>query len=156
MTTDGRPYLGAALGTQEYIASQVESQPHATFSALTHGLMNKWTYLSRTIPDIGPLLTPLDHVLCSVLLPALTGRPPPSKLECKLFALPARMGGLGISTPSKTATQELHSSQLITSTLCEHILSQDPEYGYKVIAKQLEAKTRTGASREPCKNLYGS
>ena len=24
-TTDGRPYLGAALGTQEYIASQVES-----------------------------------------------------------------------------------------------------------------------------------
>ena len=52
VTTDGRPYLGAALGTQEYIASQVESkvnewtanlqclaniaesQPHAAFSAL--------------------------------------------------------------------------------------------------------------------------
>ena len=37
---------------------------------------------------------------------------------------------------------ELHSSQLVTSTLCEHILSQDPEYNYKVIAKQLEAKTQ--------------
>ena len=44
--------------------------------------------------------------------------------------------------PSITATQELHSSQLVTSTLCEHILSQDPEYGYEVIAKQLEAKTQ--------------
>ena len=134
---------------------------HAAFSALTHGLMNKWTYLSRTIPDIGPLLTPLDQVLCSVLLPALTGRPPPSELERKLFALPARMGGLGISMPSKTATQELHSSQLITSTLYEHILSQDPEYGYEVIAKQLEAKTqvrqenhvRTSTEAEELRNL---
>ena len=51
-------------------------------------------------------------------------------------------GGLGISMPSITATQELHPSQLVTSTLCEHILSQDPEYGYEVIAKQLEAKTQ--------------
>ena len=168
VTTDGRPYLGAALGTQEYIASQVESkvsewtanlqclaniaesQPHAAFSALTHGLMNKWTYLSRTIPGNGPLLTPLDYALFSVLLPALTGRPPPSELERKLYALPARLGGggggggggLGISMPSITATQELHSSQLVTSTLCEHILSQDPEYGYEVISKQLEAKTQ--------------
>ena len=44
--------------------------------------------------------------------------------------------------PSITATQELHSSQLVTSTLCEHLLSQDHEYGYEVIAKQLEAKTQ--------------
>ena len=63
--------------------------------------------------------------------------------------------------PSKTATQELHSSQLITSTLYEHILSQDPEYGYEVIAKQLEAKTqvrqenhvRTSTEAEELRNL---
>ena len=72
MTSGGRPYLGAAIGSQEYVTGQVESkvnewisnmqclakiavtQPHAAFSALTHGLMSKWTYLSRTIPDIGP------------------------------------------------------------------------------------------------------
>ena len=88
------------------------------------------------------MLTPLDHALFSVLLPALTGRPPPSELERKLFALPARLGGLGINMPSKTATQVFHSSQLVTSTLCEHILSQDLEYGYEVIAKQLEAKAQ--------------
>ena len=33
-----------------------KSQPHAAFSALTHGLLNKWTYLSRVVPDISHLL----------------------------------------------------------------------------------------------------
>ena len=158
VTCNGRPYLGAAIGSQEYVAGHVGSkvnewtsniqclatiavtQPHAAYSALTHGLMSKWTYLSRTIPDIGPLLRPLDDALFSVLFPALTGRPPPSDLECTLFALPARLGGLGISIPSRSATLELHSSLLITSILCDHILSQDYEYGYEIITKQLEPK----------------
>ena len=100
VTPNGRPYLGAAIGSQEYVTGQVKSkvnecisniqclatiavtQPHAAFSALTHGLTSRWTYLSRTIPDIGPLLRPLDDTLHSVLLPALMGRPPPSDLEC--------------------------------------------------------------------------
>ena len=114
-------------------------QPHAAFSALTHGLKSKWTYLCRTTPDIGSL-KPLDDALRSVLLPALTGRPPPSDLQCALFALPARLGGLRIVIPSRTAAYEQQSSLLVTSTLCEHILSQDTEYGYDVIAKQLESK----------------
>ena len=158
MAPNGRPYLGAAIGSQEYIARQVESkvnewisniqclatiavtQPHAAFSVLTRELMSKWMYLSRTVPGIGPLLRPLDDVLRSVLLPALTGRPPPSDLECTLFALTARLGGLGIGILSRNVTQELHSSPLITSILCDHFLSQDHKYGYEIIAKQLEAK----------------
>ena len=155
MTPDGRPYLGAAIGyITEYVESKVNewlssvkclakiavTQPHAAFSALTHGLMSKWTYLSHTTPDIGSLLKPLDDALCSVLLPALTGRPPPSDLQCALFALPARLGGLGIVIPSRTAAYEQQSSLLVTSTLCQHILSQDTEYGYDIIAKQLESK----------------
>ena len=159
MTSNGRPYLGAAIGSWDYVAGQVESKvnewtsniqclatiamthPHAAYTALTHGLMSKWTYLSRTIPDIGPLLRPLDDALRSVPFPALTGRPPPSDPECKLFALPARLGGLGLSIPSRSATLELHSSLLVTSILCDHILSQDYEYGNEIITKQLEAKT---------------
>ena len=103
--------------------------------ALTHRLMGKWTYLSRTIPGIDPLLRPLDDALRSTLLPALTGRPPPSDLECSLFALPARLGGLGIGIPSRSPTHEFHSPLLFTSTLCDHILLQDHEYGYEIIAK---------------------
>ena len=160
VTCNGRPYLGAAIGSEEYVAEQVrlkvsewtanlkslamiaETQPHTAFAALTHGLMSKWTYLSCTIPGIGPLLGPLDEDLHSVLLPALMGRPPPSDQERTLFALPARLGGLGVGIPSIDAAREFRSSSLITSSLCDHILSQDPEHGLEVVEKQLEAKAQ--------------
>ena len=66
VTPEGRPYLGAAIGSQEFVETHVKSkitswvscvnclsdiariQPHAAFSAPTHGLISKWTYLSRT------------------------------------------------------------------------------------------------------------
>ena len=82
---------------------------HSAFSALTHGLRSKWTYLSCIIPNIGDELSPLDNVLRSKLHPALTGRPPPNNLEFALFALPARLGGLGIRIPSKAANSELQA-----------------------------------------------
>ena len=160
VTPDSRPYLGAAIGSPEYISSHVETkvtewvanlrhlaeiastQPHAAFSALTHGLMSKWTYLSRTMPDIGPMLRLLDDILGSAVIPALTGRPPPGDLERTLYALPARLGGLGLLIPSKAAANEYHASQQVTSTLCDHIISQDLDYGYEIIAKQLKAKAQ--------------
>ncbi len=59
ITTDGRPHLGAALGTPDYVSRYVQSkvdqwakelntlvdialtQPHAAYSALTHGLTSR-------------------------------------------------------------------------------------------------------------------
>ncbi len=66
------------------------------FNVVTHGLMSKWTYILES----HPLLKPVDN--------ALTGRPPPSNfnLQCTLFALPARFGGLGIDMPSRAAAHE--------------------------------------------------
>ena len=160
VTPDGRPYLGAAIGSPDYISSHVETkvaewaanlrclaeiastQPHTAFSALTHGLMSKWTYLSRTVPGIGPMLRPLDETIGSAVIPALTRRPPPGDLERTLIALPARLGGLGIRKPSRAAANEYHASQQVTSTLCDHVISQDLEYSSEIIAKQLEAKAQ--------------
>ena len=128
VTSEGRPYLGAAVGSAEYVENYVKSkvsswqssvcnlatiattQPHAAYSALTHSLSSKWTYLCRTVPNISHLLKPLDDALQTKLIPALTGRSPPNDLECALFALPARKGGLGITIPSKQADQEHLSS----------------------------------------------
>ena len=63
VTSDGRPYLGAALGTEEYaqafVADKVQqwrdeleqlariahTQPHAAHSAFTHGMTSKWIEL---------------------------------------------------------------------------------------------------------------
>ena len=120
ITSDGRPYLGAAIGSEkfveEYVKSKVESwmsnttllseiaksQPQAAFSALMHGLLSKWTYFSRVVPNISHLLEPLNNIIQSNLIP-LTGRPPLNDLECSLFVLPVRLGGLGIRLPSKNA-----------------------------------------------------
>ena len=118
-----------------------KSQPQAAFSALTHGLLNKWTYLSRVLPNISHLLVPLDDALRTNLVPTLTGRPAHNDLECDLFALPARQGGLGIRVPSKAAERELLSSQKVTSTLKDHILAQDDEYSYSLIRDQMQAKS---------------
>ena len=155
ITSHGRPYLGAPLGSpefiEEYISSKVGewtssittlseiavSQPHAAYSALTHGLSSKWSYLSRVTPNISHLLNPLDVALKTKLLPALTGRPIPNDQECTLFALPARHGGLGIRIPSKSAKRELQSSQQVTFSFVAKILEQ---YGYDIIDYQLQSK----------------
>ena len=157
VTSNGRPYLGAAIGSAEFVESFVESkvslaiqcgQPNNNsrdpttrgHSAVTHGLSSKWTYICRTIPDISNLLKPLDNALRTKLIPALTRKSPPSDLEWALFALPARLGGLGITIPSQQANQDHLSSQLITSALQDGIKLQDDTYGHEVIAKQLESK----------------
>ena len=42
------------------------SQPRAAFSALTHGLLSKWTHFSRVQPNIRHLLVPLNNSLGTV------------------------------------------------------------------------------------------
>ena len=90
--------------------------PHSSMGTL----MSKWrrlTYLSRTVPGIGHLLKPLDEALRSVLLPALTGRPPPGDQERTLFALPARLG-VGIPSTNATFTRSVpHHLLLLLKTM---------------------------------------
>ena len=70
ITTEGKRHLGAALGAEPFVSTYVQNkvekwttqikhlsqiaktQPHAAYSAFTHGLSSKWTYLLRTIPNI--------------------------------------------------------------------------------------------------------
>ena len=77
ITADGRPYLGAAIGSTNYITQYVSckistwvhdlqllssfavTQPHAAYSAFTHGLISKWLFIARTIPNVDDLFQPL-------------------------------------------------------------------------------------------------
>ena len=70
ITSEGRPYLGVPIGTDDFVESFVStkfqewvaqleklaliacSQPHAAYAAFTHGLISKWTFLSRTLKNI--------------------------------------------------------------------------------------------------------
>ncbi len=72
ITSEGRPYLDAAIGSceciEEYVNTKVQlwsssintlsniakSQPHAAYSAITHGLLSKWT-LRTSVPNMSHL-----------------------------------------------------------------------------------------------------
>ena len=110
ITTEGRLYLGAPVGSQKFIQDYVigkvdqwssvlsslseiaASSPHAAHAAFTHGISSLWLFLCRTTPNICHLLQPLEVVIRTQLIPRLTGRSAPSDLERRLFALTVRLG----------------------------------------------------------------
>ena len=114
-----------------------QTQPHAAYTAYTHGIVSKWSYLSRIVPDIGQLLEPLDHLIRTKLIPVLTGRPPPNDQE---QALPVRLGGLALVNPAQHAASEFTASVKITEPLTNVILHQGTDYSYEVVEAQLAAK----------------
>ena len=166
ITSQGRPYLGAALGSEEYsklfvtekvlewkeellrLADIALTQPHAAFAAFTHGFVHKFTYLSRTTPFSEHLLQPLEDVIHSNLIPAWTGRVPPNDLERELFALPARLGGLGIVNPASSSSREFDASVSISAPLSHLIKCQVTEYSGDTLAAQMGAKQEVRKQRQ--------
>ena len=81
VTSEGRPYLGSAIGsdtyTHDYIADHVRkwnmelntlatfgrSQPHAAYSAFIHGFSSKWSFLMRTTDCDCHLYHPLEDTI---------------------------------------------------------------------------------------------
>ena len=132
ITMEGRRHLGAAIGSTtfiqnyikqkastwirdvEYLSSIAASEPHPAYAAFTHSQINKWTYFSRTIPDIEEFLKPLEDTIRQQFLPALTGQNAFKHLERDLMALPVRHGGLGIINPSKNVSTIYEASRLIS------------------------------------------
>jgi len=165
ITCQGRPYLGAPLGCDhfrdEFVRGKVAqwedelsllahiaiTQPHAAFVAFTHGMVHRFTYLCRTTPGIGSLLQPLEDIIQSKLIPAWTGRAAPNCTERKLFAAPARLGGLGISILPDRASDEFSASIQISAPLKDLIDSQQPDYTWEAMAAQVEAKREISSGK---------
>ena len=161
ITVEGKPHLGAPLGSQEYtdlfvkgkvkewcnelekLASIAETQLHAVYAAITHGLADKWNYLSHTTLDIRERLNPLETTLWTKIIPALTGRPPPSDAEHNLLALSARLGGIGVCDPSKCPFDEYTASLQITSPLKSLISEKYPTYSLEARDEQFKAKRKS-------------
>ena len=152
-------YLGSALGshsyTSEFVTGKVKqwtkelkslsniaaSQPHAAFAAYTHGMVSKWSYISRTIPDISNHLWSLEDTIRSDFIPSITGRPPPNDSVRNLLALPARLGGLGILDPSLRSDDEFNASTQVTAPLIHLMEQKGGEFTYQVFADQISAKS---------------
>ena len=158
ITCEGRPYLGASLGSNEYIKQFVQTKvdnwtrdlqllsdiakahPHAAYTAFIHGFVHKFSYLCRTTPDMVSLLGPLEECVSTTFIPALTGNATPTDTTRDLIALPTRLGGLGILNVTKSCQREHQASSSISKPLATLISAQSDEYTYECIAAQLSAK----------------
>ena len=76
------------------------------------------------------------------LLPAVTGHSPPGDVERALFALPARLGGLGIINPTCLSSVEFSSSCRITEPLQALLISQSAVYSEDVRTAQISIKSK--------------
>ena len=97
------------------------TQPQAAYAAYIHGLSSHWLFLLRDF------LQPLEDSIHQVLIPAITGRPPCSKLEREreLLALPVRLGGMGVLNPPTCSSLCFNSSKQLTSPLVALIILQE-------------------------------
>ncbi len=129
ITCEGQPFLGSPLSTAEFASSWAEKKvehwvcelstlsyvlrvhTQEVYSALTHGLMRHWTYLSKTCPDVSPFFRPLEDMLHSKLLPSLTSLDPLNDILCRdLLVLPS-------SPESWSSSQYLNSLSLCVGLL---------------------------------------
>ena len=140
---EGGRHLGAALWSKPFVAKYLEekiarwtlevktlakfavTQPHASYATFTHGLSSHWTYLCRTMPggNVAPLLQPAEDVIRTELIPAMLGCGAPGDPERARLALPARLGGLGLTNPVHLTDCYDHSVKL-TAPLAEQIKEQ--------------------------------
>ena len=101
VTRDGRCVLGCpiAIGTDSFVTDYLQNkvdmwsrelqllsnialtQPQAAYSAFIHGILNRWTYLCRTCPNINNCLQSLEHLIRLCLIPSLTGRDAVNDIE---------------------------------------------------------------------------
>ena len=158
VTNEGRPYLGVPIGTRQYVDRFMElkvtqwavevdrlssialSQPQAVYAALTHGLSGKWLYFLRTIPDISHHMERLEMSIRSKLIPAIINRSPLNDDERDLFALPARLGGLGIRNSVLQAPSEFSASVCICSPIVSKLVVGDFDYDYDCECTQIDAR----------------
>ena len=151
ITSAGRPYLGAPLGSHDFIAdytrtqvsqwvqdlSQLSSvtvtQPHAANAVLIHGFSSKWNYYLRTNPIPDDQISTLEHAIHHKFLSAIVSHPP-NDLERELFSLPP--WGLGICDPHQTSKEFYEFSRKLSRPLVDLILQQCESLPHDVIDSQ--------------------
>ena len=145
ITTERARHLGAVLGDisfkEEYIRNEVHSwnkleilskiaeiQPQAAYSAYIFGFKHKFTFFLRTVPDIADYLLPIEEILRSRFIPAITGGHICSDAERALLALPVKFGGLGLQNLCEVANTELLNSKEITKELYDNVIKENKDF----------------------------
>ena len=163
-TMQGARVFGAALGVRPFVEKFVrdmvacwvtkvknlsvitKTYPQAAYAVFTHGLSSKWSFLMRTIPDIGDKLQQLEDAIRLYFPPAIAGRQALSDAEQKQIALPARLG-----IPTTIAAAQFRSSLRISDLLASLIIEQSPQYPEHTFAAQKAIKVTVRTDNRVCR-----
>ena len=89
-------------------------------------LQNEWTHLSRIVPNVGPLLAPIEEAIREKFIPALFGFSP-SDLTGEmryLLSLSVKQGGLAIRHPVEQAPLCYETSRASVDHLVETLVDR--------------------------------
>ena len=159
VTSEGRPLLGAPLGTVAFSDSFIDrqvakwvaelkvlstianTQPHAAFTALTYGFAGKWNYLGRVHMGLEAQFGRSEESIRTSFLGAVTGRAV-SDVDRDLLSLPAKLGGIGVPNPVSCASAARQSALSVTQPLVDHLLDPHPSISIdRVFAAQASASS---------------
>ena len=79
------------------------------------------------MPEITPLLQPLEHEIRVNFIPSLLRRNV-NDSERELLSIPARLGGMGILNPTVECASAHENSMLISQPLIRLILRQETDF----------------------------
>ena len=108
----------------EKLSLVTKTEPQCALSGLTKSLRAEWNFSHRVFGGSSLLFQPLENLLMESFLPAILGASSISSMERRLFCLPARMGGLGVSNPTIFADESYNTSREAVTVLYDAIVDQ--------------------------------
>ena len=131
-------YIGDDHGRKEYVKMKVQSwvdsvyclsdaakqQPQAAYAALVKSIQCEWIFLQRVVVNSSELFSALKDAIREVFWPSLFGSVV-SDSEADLFALPTRMGGMGVRDPVQTSSQYFDASRTGSSVITSYLIAKE-------------------------------
>ena len=126
----------------EKLTNVAQTQPHASYSTLTHGFFNKIVYLCRTTPGVHKYIHQLEDCLRMKLIRVLNGRNAVNDSVRSLLSLPAHLGDLGLINPIREAEIQYNDSVLILSPFLESIVTRNQTSIFTLLSESLIQKSK--------------
>ena len=108
----------------EKLSFVAKTEPQCALSGPTKSLQAEWSISHRVLGGSSQLFQPLENLLMEKYQPVINGTSSISSMERRLFCLPARKGGLGVSNPTSFADESYNTSREAVTVLYDAIVDQ--------------------------------
>ena len=143
--------------TISQLSQHAKTAPQNVYQAYTKGMQTKFSFLTRTTPDMEEYLQEPEKHIKENLIPSLTGKNTVTTTDRILFSLPVRNGGLNISLPedninnlrwSKSLGDCLSNADPMTAENSQHRIKRVIREEKKKMLTEKIDKVKQGATED--------